>query len=126
MITFYRYSAVDRLRSPVLVSTPRGWRSSPSQAQKALAFGLNPARQRSTDADRHRRRLNARPLLPEIPTVLRADLYVIAALAGAAVVVIGDLLTFPDRNNNHWRAPLLWAASDGHSPCLAPTDRKMA
>ena len=28
-------------------------------------------------------------LLSEIPTVLRADLYAVAALAGAAVVVIG-------------------------------------
>jgi uncharacterized membrane protein YeiH len=33
-------------------------------------------------------------LLAEIPTVLRADLYAIAALAGAAVVVIGDALQF--------------------------------
>lgn len=34
-------------------------------------------------------------LLADIPTVLRADLYAIAALAGAAVVVIGDLLHLP-------------------------------
>ena len=34
-------------------------------------------------------------LLAEIPTVLRADLYAIAALAGAAVVVIGNLLHLP-------------------------------
>jgi uncharacterized membrane protein YeiH len=34
-------------------------------------------------------------LLAEIPTVLRADLYAIAALAGAAVVVIGHLLQLP-------------------------------
>ena len=33
--------------------------------------------------------------LAEIPTVLRADLYAVAALAGAAVVVIGDLLHLP-------------------------------
>jgi uncharacterized membrane protein YeiH len=31
-------------------------------------------------------------LLVEIPTELRADLYAVAALAGAAVVVIGDVL----------------------------------
>ena len=31
-------------------------------------------------------------LLAEIPTVLRADLYAVAALAGAAVVVIGYTL----------------------------------
>ncbi|MGB5182341.1 MAG: TRIC cation channel family protein [Xanthobacteraceae bacterium] len=67
-----------------------------SGAQKGLAFGLNP--------------VMAVPLgmvtgvgggmmrdilLAEIPTVLRADLYAIAALAGAAVVVIGNLLHLP-------------------------------
>ena len=34
-------------------------------------------------------------LLSEIPTVLRADLYAVAALAGAAVVVSGSLLKLP-------------------------------
>ena len=34
-------------------------------------------------------------LVAEIPTVLRSDLYAVAALAGAAVVVIGSLLQFP-------------------------------
>jgi uncharacterized membrane protein YeiH len=34
-------------------------------------------------------------LVAEIPIVLRADLYAVAALAGAAVVVIGNLLEFP-------------------------------
>ena len=88
-----------------------------SGAQKGLAFGLNP--------------VMAVPLgmvtgvgggmmrdilLAEIPTVLRADLYAIAALAGAAVVVIGNLLHLsPNRNNNRWCAPLLWATSDGNS-----------
>jgi len=34
-------------------------------------------------------------LLAEIPTVLRADLYAVTALAGAAVVVIGNALQLP-------------------------------
>jgi uncharacterized membrane protein YeiH len=34
-------------------------------------------------------------LLTEIPTVLRADLYAVAALVGAAVVVIGAELRLP-------------------------------
>ena len=34
-------------------------------------------------------------LLAEIPTVLRADIYATAALAGAAVVVVGHLLALP-------------------------------
>ena len=34
-------------------------------------------------------------LLAEIPTVLRAELYAVAALAAAAIVVIGHILQFP-------------------------------
>jgi uncharacterized membrane protein YeiH len=33
-------------------------------------------------------------LVAEIPQVLRSDLYAVAALAGASVVVIGDRLNF--------------------------------
>ena len=65
-------------------------------------------------------------LLAEIPTVLRADLYAIAALVGAAVVVIGDLLHLSDRNDNRRRATLLWIASHGHSPRLAPAGCQVA
>ena len=31
-------------------------------------------------------------LLTKVPTVLHADLYAVAALAGAAVMVVGDML----------------------------------
>jgi uncharacterized membrane protein YeiH len=34
-------------------------------------------------------------LLAEIPTVLRAELYAVAALTGAAIVVIGHMLQLP-------------------------------
>jgi uncharacterized membrane protein YeiH len=34
-------------------------------------------------------------LLTEIPQVLRSDLYAVAALVGASIVVIGHLLGFP-------------------------------
>jgi uncharacterized membrane protein YeiH len=34
-------------------------------------------------------------LLAEIPIVLRADLYAVAALAGAAIVVIANVLKLP-------------------------------
>jgi uncharacterized membrane protein YeiH len=34
-------------------------------------------------------------LVAEIPTVLRSDIYAVAALVGAAVVVIGQLLDIP-------------------------------
>ncbi|MFZ1093685.1 MAG: TRIC cation channel family protein, partial [Xanthobacteraceae bacterium] len=67
-----------------------------SGAQKALAFGLNPVMAALLGmltgvGGGMMRDL----LLAEIPTVLRADLYAIAGLAGAAVVVTGNLLHLP-------------------------------
>jgi uncharacterized membrane protein YeiH len=95
--SFYWYSAVDRLRSPVLVFDAAGLALfAVSGAQKALAFGLNPVMaallgMMTGVGGGMMRDL----LLAEIPTVLRADLYAIAGLAGAAVVVIGNLLHLP-------------------------------
>jgi uncharacterized membrane protein YeiH len=34
-------------------------------------------------------------LIAQVPTVLRAELYAVAALAGAVVVVVGHVLNFP-------------------------------
>jgi uncharacterized membrane protein YeiH len=34
-------------------------------------------------------------LVSEVPVVLRADVYAVAALAGASVVVVGDVLQLP-------------------------------
>jgi len=96
-ITFYSYSAVDRLRSPVLVFDAAGLALfAVSGAQKALAFGLNPVMAALLGMMTGIGGGMARDvLLADIPTVLRADLYAIAALAGAAVVVIGHLLHLP-------------------------------
>ena len=96
-ITFYRYSAVERLRSPVLVFDAAGLALfAVSGAQKGLAFGLNPVMAALLGMVTGVGGGMMRDiLLAEIPTVLRADLYAIAALAGAAVVVIGSLLDLP-------------------------------
>jgi uncharacterized membrane protein YeiH len=96
MITFYWYAAVDRLRSPVLVFDAAGLALfAVSGAQKALAFGLNPLMAALLGMLTGVGGGMVRDVLTaEIPAVLRADLYAIAALAGAAVVVIGDLLEF--------------------------------
>jgi uncharacterized membrane protein YeiH len=97
LITFYWYSAVDRLRSPVLVFDAAGLALfAVSGAHKALAFGLNPVMAALLGMLTGVGGGMMRDiLLAEIPTVLRADLYAIAALAGAAVVVIGNLLHIP-------------------------------
>ena len=97
LITFYWYSAIDRLHSPVLVFDAAGLALfAVSGAQKALAFGLDPIMAALLGMLTGVGGGMVRDILvADIPTVLRADLYAIAALAGAAVVVIGDLLHLP-------------------------------
>jgi len=92
--TFYWHPFIARLRSPVLVFDGAGLALfAVSGTQKALAFGLNPVMAALLGM------LSAigggivrDVLLAEVPTVLRSELYAVAALGGAAVVVIGSLL----------------------------------
>lgn len=97
-ITFYWSSAIDRLSSPVLVFDAAGLALfAVSGTQKALAFGLNPAMAALLGMLTGIGGGMARDILmAEIPTVLRADIYALAALAAAAVVVIGQLLNVPE------------------------------
>ena len=94
MVTFYWFSGIDRLRSPVLVFDGAGLALfAVSGTQKALAFGLNPVMAALLGMlTGIGGGMTRDVLLAEIPTVLRADLYAIAALLGAAVVVIGHIL----------------------------------
>jgi uncharacterized membrane protein YeiH len=67
-----------------------------SGTQKALAFNLNPVMAAVLGmltgiGGGMMRDL----LLTEVPTVLRSEIYALAALAGAAVVVTGNLLLLP-------------------------------
>ena len=97
MITFWRPADIDRLSSPVLVFDGAGLALfAVSGAQKALAYGLNPVMAALLRMLTGIGGGMARDILQaEIPTVLRTDLYAIAALAGAAVVVIGNALDLP-------------------------------
>jgi uncharacterized membrane protein YeiH len=97
LITFYWSSAVQKLSSPVLVFDAAGLALfAVSGAQKALAFGLNPVMAALLGMLTGVGGGMARDLLvAEIPTVLRADIYAVSALAGAAVVVIGKILDIP-------------------------------
>jgi uncharacterized membrane protein YeiH len=64
-----------------------------SGANKALAFGLHPVMAALLGMLTGIGGGIVRDvLLAQVPTVLRSDLYAVAALAGAAVVVIGSLL----------------------------------
>ena len=97
IVTFWRPSDVERLGSPVLLFDAAGLALfAVAGAQKALAFGLNPVMAAVLGMLTGIGGGMTRDLLlTEIPTVLRADLYAVAALAGAAVVVIGAALQLP-------------------------------
>jgi len=96
-ITFYWSSAIDRLSSPVLLFDAAGLGLfAVAGTQKALAFGLNPVMAALLGMLTGIGGGMARDILvAEVPTVLRADIYALAALAGAAVVVIGEQLHVP-------------------------------
>ena len=97
LITFWWSSAVNRLSSPVLVFDGAGLALfAVSGAQKALAYGLDPVMAALLGMlTGIGGGMTRDVLLAEIPTVLRSDLYAVAALAGAAVVVIGHALRLP-------------------------------
>jgi uncharacterized membrane protein YeiH len=97
IVTFWWASVIARLRSPVLIFDAAGLALfAVAGAQKALAFGLNPVMAALLGMlTGIGGGMTRDVLLAEIPTVLRADLYAVAALAGAAVVVIGAALQLP-------------------------------
>lgn len=97
VITFYRYATIERLRNPVQLSDAAGLALfAVAGAQKALGFGLNPAMAALLGMLTGVGGGMLRDVLvSQIPTVLRADLYAVAALAGATVVVLGSLLQLP-------------------------------
>ncbi|TCS37997.1 putative membrane protein YeiH [Paucimonas lemoignei] len=97
VLTFFWHPAIERLRSAVLVFDAAGLALfAVAGTQKALAFGLNPAMAALLGMLTGIGGGMMRDvLLTEIPAVLRAEIYALAALAGATVVVIGQLLLLP-------------------------------
>jgi uncharacterized membrane protein YeiH len=97
VITFYRYPNVDRLRAPVLWCDAAGLALfAVAGTDKALAFHLGPVAAVLLGMLTGIGGGIVRDILvTEIPIVLRADLYAVAALAGATVVVIGRRLDLP-------------------------------
>jgi uncharacterized membrane protein YeiH len=91
---FFCYSAADRLRAPVLILDAAGLGFfAVSGALKAIAYGLTPFASIMLGVLTGVGGGIARDVLvAEIPTVLRAELYAVAALVGASVVVFGRSL----------------------------------
>jgi uncharacterized membrane protein YeiH len=97
LATFYRSADVERLRNPVQLFDAVGLGLfAVTGATKALAAGLNPVSAMLLGMLTGIGGGIARDILAaRIPVVLQADLYAVAALAGAAVVVAGQRLGVP-------------------------------
>jgi uncharacterized membrane protein YeiH len=97
VITFVWHPRLERLHASMLIFDAAGLGLfSVSGTQKALALGLNPVIAALLGMLTGIGGGMLRDVLVgEIPTVLRKDLYALAALAGAGVVVAGQRLNLP-------------------------------
>ena len=97
LATFYASGVVERLRNPVQVFDAIGLGLfAVSGAGKALAFGLGPSGAVLLGVLSGIGGGIARDLLvAEVPSVLRRELYAVAALLGAGVVVAGHAFELP-------------------------------
>src|SRR5260370_36498312 len=97
LITFFWYPVINRMKSPVQVFDALGLGLfAVAGAGKALAFHLGPwAAALLGMLTGIGGGMVRDVLVSEVPAVLRADLYAVAALAGALGVVFGNMLHFP-------------------------------
>jgi uncharacterized membrane protein YeiH len=97
LVTFWCPTEITRPAKAMLLFDAAGLALfAVSGAHKALSYGLNPVMATLLGMLTGIGGGMARDvLLAEIPTVLRADLYAVAALVGAAIVVIANVLKLP-------------------------------
>lgn len=97
LITFFRYPVTNRFHNDVLLLDAVGLAFfAVAGTEKALVYGLGPMMAALLGMATGIGGGMLRDVLAmQIPTVLRSDLYALAALAGAAVVVGGHLLHAP-------------------------------
>ena len=97
LITFYWSVGIAKLRNAVLLFDAAGLALfAVAGAPKALAFGLNPLAAALLGTLTGIGGGMMRDILQaQIPTVLHSDLYAVAALAGAVVVIVGAALQLP-------------------------------
>jgi uncharacterized membrane protein YeiH len=94
---FWAYAAIQRVRDSLLLFDAAGLAVfAVSGSLKALAFGANPVAAVLLGMLTGIGGGMLRDLLVmRVPTVLRAELYAVASLLGASVVVAGDVLRLP-------------------------------
>ena len=143
LITFFWYAGVDRLRTPVLLFDAVGLSFfAVAGAQKAIEFGLSPVMSALLGMLTGIGGGMMRDvLLAEIPQVLRSDLYAVAALAGASVVVIGNMLGLASGASalaggvlcfglrfmairHHWHLPVAHLSAQGRAQADRSNDEK--
>ena len=97
LLTFYRHAQVERMRNPVQLFDAVGLGLfAVLGANKALAFGIGPVGAVMLGMLSGIGGGIARDVLvAQVPNVLRRELYAVAALAGALVVVAGHALRWP-------------------------------
>ena len=97
LITFFWAPLIERMKTPVRMFDAAGLGLfAVAGAQKALDYGLNPVMAALLGMLTGIGGGMLRDvLLADVPMVLRADLYAIAALAGATVVVVGISMGLP-------------------------------
>lgn len=97
LVAFFWSPLIEKLSNPVRVLDAAGLGFfAVAGAEKALTHGLGPVMAALLGMLTGIGGGIARDvLLARIPAVLRADLYAVAALAGAAIIVVGNLLHIP-------------------------------
>ncbi len=97
LIVFFWYAGVHRLRTPMLLFDAAGLSLfAVTGAQRAIDYDLSAVIAALLGMlTGIGGGMTRAVLLAEIPEVLRSDLYAVAALAGASVVVIGDAFQIP-------------------------------
>lgn len=97
VVTFYWAQLIERLQYPVRMFDAMGLALfAVAGTQKALAFGIDPPQAAALGMLTGIGGGIARDvLLAQVPLVLQAELYAVAALAGAAVVAVGHWLGLP-------------------------------
>ncbi|MCK1306636.1 trimeric intracellular cation channel family protein [Bradyrhizobium sp. 45] len=97
LITFYCSPLIVRMSNPILIFDAAGLALfAVAGSSKALSFGLNPLMATVLGLVTGIGGGMVRDvLLAEIPTVLRAELYAVAALVASAIVVVGHMMQLP-------------------------------
>lgn len=97
LATFFGYPLVSALKRPVLLLDAIGLGLfAVTGAQKALIYGIDPVMAAALGMVSGIGGGMVRDLLAgEVPSVLRTDIYAVAALAAGGVVALGDILGVP-------------------------------